>query len=75
MSYSLVCSSTLLQRSHERHAIAASSHQAQNVYWFRSSIPREIKDSYAKTEETFSLGTRDYQDALKKLRKASAEVY
>ncbi|PZM08533.1 integrase [Rhizobium tubonense] len=45
-----------------------------NVYWFRCSIPRDIKSSYPKTEETFSLETRDYQDALKKLRKASAEV-
>ncbi len=45
-----------------------------NVYWFRCSIPRDIKNSYPKTEETFSLETRDYQDALKKLRKASADV-
>lgn len=45
-----------------------------NVYWFRCSIPRDIKKSYPKTEETFSLETRDYQEALKKLRKASAEV-
>ncbi|MEF0940851.1 site-specific integrase [Rhizobium sp. BR 362] len=45
-----------------------------NVYWLRCSIPRDIKDSYPKTEETFSLGTRDYQDALKRHRKASAEV-
>ncbi|MFN3509373.1 MAG: DUF6538 domain-containing protein [Allorhizobium sp.] len=45
-----------------------------NVYWFRCSIPRDIKGSYPKTEETFSLGTSDYQEALKKLRKASADV-
>ncbi len=45
-----------------------------NVYWFRSSIPRDIKQSYPKTEETFSLHTRDYQEALKKWREASAEV-
>ena len=29
-----------------------------NVYWFRCSIPRDIKNSYPKTEETFSLETR-----------------
>ena len=40
-----------------------------NVYWFRCSVPRDIKRTYPKTEETFSLETRDYQDALKKLRK------
>lgn len=45
-----------------------------NVYCFRCSIPRDIKGSYPKTEETFSLGTSDYQEALKKLRKASADV-
>lgn len=45
-----------------------------NVYWFRCSIPRDIKKSYPKTEETFSLDTSDYQEALKRLRKASAEV-
>ncbi|MGV1834668.1 DUF6538 domain-containing protein [Rhizobium rhizogenes] len=45
-----------------------------NVYWFRCSIPRDIKNSYPKTEETFSLETRDYQDALKKLRKVSVEI-
>lgn len=45
-----------------------------NVYWFRCSIPRDIKKSYPKTEETFSLETSDYQDALKKHRQASAEV-
>ncbi|WP_454288229.1 DUF6538 domain-containing protein [Rhizobium arsenicireducens] len=45
-----------------------------NVYWLRCSIPRDIKKSYPKTEETFSLETRDYQEALKLLRKASAEV-
>ncbi|MGF6172808.1 DUF6538 domain-containing protein [Ensifer sp. 4252] len=48
--------------------------QRGNVYWFRCSIPRDIKKSYPKTEETFSLETSDYQDALKRHRKASAEV-
>lgn len=45
-----------------------------NVYWFRCSIPRDIKTSYPKAEETFSLETREYQEALKKLRRASVEV-
>ena len=45
-----------------------------NVYHFRCSIPNDIKKTYPKAEETFSLKTSDYQDALKKLRKASAEV-
>lgn len=45
-----------------------------NVYWFRCSIPSDIQKSYPKTEETFSLGTSDYQEALKKHRQASAEA-
>lgn len=45
-----------------------------NTYWFRCSIPRDIKTSYPKAEETFSLETREYQEALKKLRRASVEV-
>lgn len=45
-----------------------------NVYWFRCAIPRDIADTYPKTEEKFSLKTSDYQRALKELRRASAEV-
>lgn len=45
-----------------------------NVYWHRCSIPRDIRDTYPKTEETFSLDTKDYQEALRRLRKAAAEV-
>ncbi|MDW9527395.1 integrase [Sinorhizobium meliloti] len=45
-----------------------------NVYWFRCAIPRDIAATYPKTEEKFSLKTSEYQEALKKLRKASAEV-
>lgn len=45
-----------------------------NVYHFRCSIPKDIQGTYPKREETFSLKTSDYQDALRKLRKASAEV-
>jgi integrase len=45
-----------------------------NVYHFRCAIPRDIKTTYPRREETFSLGTSDYQVALKKLRQASAEV-
>ncbi|WP_348642340.1 DUF6538 domain-containing protein [Rhizobium tropici] len=64
----------LLQRSNKRHAAAPGLIKRGNVHWFRCSIPRDIKDSYPKTDETFSLKSRDYQEALKKLRKASAEV-
>lgn len=44
------------------------------VYYHRAAIPQDIKDSYPKTEETFSLGTKDYAEALRKVRKAAVEV-
>ena len=44
------------------------------VYWHRASIPADIKESYPKTEETFSLKTRDPYEALVRVRRAAAEV-
>ena len=45
-----------------------------NVYWHRASVPVDIKATYPKTEETFSLGTKDPQEALRLVRKAAVEV-
>lgn len=45
-----------------------------NRYYHRAAIPQDIKESYPKSEETFSLGTSDYQEALRKVRLASVEV-
>ena len=44
------------------------------TYYHRAAIPVDIKDSYPKTEETFSLKTKDYQEALKLVRRAAVEV-
>lgn len=44
------------------------------TYYHRAAIPVDIKDSYPKSEETFSLKTKDYQKALKLVRVASVEV-
>jgi len=44
------------------------------VYWHRASVPVDIADSYPKTEETFSLRTRDYQQALKLVRVQAVRV-
>lgn len=44
------------------------------MYYHRAAIPEDIKETYPKTEETFSLGTKDYQEALKLVRKAAVEV-
>ncbi|WP_216367939.1 DUF6538 domain-containing protein [Oceanidesulfovibrio marinus] len=44
------------------------------VYYHRAAIPVDIKDNYPKTEETFSLKTKDYQEAVRKVRVAAAIV-
>lgn len=44
------------------------------TYYHRAAIPVDIHDSYGKSEETFSLKTKDYQEALKLVRQAAVEV-
>lgn len=44
------------------------------TYYHRAAIPLDIKDSYPKTEETFSLGTKDHAEAVKLVRVKAAEV-
>ncbi len=44
------------------------------TYYHRAAIPIDIKDTYPKSEETFSLKTKDYQDAVRRVRVAAAEV-
>ena len=44
------------------------------TYYHRAAIPKDIRDTYPKTEETFSLRTKDYDEALKRVRIAAVEV-
>lgn len=44
------------------------------VYYHRAAIPQDIKSTYPRTEETFSLKTKDYTEALRKVRLAAVEV-
>jgi hypothetical protein len=44
------------------------------VYYHRAGIPTDIKDTYRKTEETFSLKTKDYREALRLVKIAAVEV-
>ncbi|EPY01623.1 site-specific integrase [Magnetospirillum fulvum] len=44
------------------------------VYWHRAAVPVDIADTYPKTEETFSLRTKDHRDALKLVRIEAARV-
>ncbi len=43
-------------------------------YYHRAAIPVDIKVSYRKTEETFSLCTTDYQEAVWKVRIEAVRV-
>ncbi len=45
-----------------------------NTYWHRTAIPSDIKKTYPKAEETFSLRTKNVYEALIAVRKAAAEV-
>lgn len=44
------------------------------VYYHRAAVPVDIQATYQKTEETFSLKTKDHKEALKLVRKAALEV-
>ncbi|OUE44364.1 integrase [Billgrantia desiderata SP1] len=44
------------------------------TYYHRAAVPVDIRDTYPKREETFSLKTSDYHEALRRVRKAAAEV-
>jgi integrase len=44
------------------------------TYYHRAAVPVDIRDTYPKREETFSLKTSDYHEALRRVRKAATEV-
>lgn len=48
--------------------------QVGSYWWHRAAVPKDIRDSYGKTEEKFSLGTTDYWEARRLIKKASYEV-
>jgi hypothetical protein len=43
-------------------------------YYHRCVVPKDIISSYGKIEETFSLKTKDYAQALKLVRQAAVTV-
>ena len=44
------------------------------TYSHRAVVPVDIQETYGKTEEKFSLRTKDYREALKRVRVATVEV-
>lgn len=45
-----------------------------NVFYHRASVPEDIRATYGKTEETFSLKTRDPREAIRLVRIEAARV-
>ncbi len=44
------------------------------TYYFRARVPKDIASHYGKAEEKFSLGTKEYHEAVKRVRLKAAEV-
>ena len=44
------------------------------TYYHRAAVPVDIRGTYPKTEETFSLRTTDHREAVRRVRVAAAEV-
>ena len=44
------------------------------MYYHRAAIPVDISDTYPKSEETFTLKTSDYREAVRLVRIAAAET-
>lgn len=44
------------------------------VYYHRAAVPQDIVATYGKREETFSLRTRDYSEALRRVRIEAVKV-
>lgn len=44
------------------------------TYYHRAAIPVDIADTYPKSEETFSLRTKDYQESLRLVKIKAVEV-
>lgn len=49
-------------------------HPATGIYWFRRRVPSSLKALVGKTEEKFSLGTRDPTEAKRLHAEAAVEV-
>ena len=44
------------------------------TYYHRAAIPTDIAATYPKSEETFSLKTKDHREAVRLVRVAAAQV-
>ncbi len=44
------------------------------VYYHRAAVPQDIAATYGKREETFSLKTRDYSEALRRVKLEAVRV-
>lgn len=44
------------------------------TYYHRAIVPKDILDSYGKTEETFSLRTKDHSEALQRIKVEAVRI-
>ncbi|MFP4477558.1 MAG: DUF6538 domain-containing protein [Desulfatibacillaceae bacterium] len=44
------------------------------TYYHRAAIPKDIRDTYPKSEETFSLKTKNYHEAVRRVRAEAVKV-
>lgn len=44
-------------------------------FYHRAAVPADIKATYPKTEETFSLRTKDFREAVRRARVEAARVF
>jgi integrase len=49
-------------------------YRREATYYHRAAIPVDIKNTYPKSEETFSLGTKDHAEAVRLVRVAAADI-
>lgn len=49
-------------------------HRRGTTYYHRAAVPTDIAGTYPKSEETFSLKTKDYAEAVRRVRVAAAEI-
>lgn len=49
-------------------------YRREATYYHRAAVPKDILATYGKVEEKFSLRTKDYADALRRVKIAAVEV-
>lgn len=49
-------------------------YRREATYYHRAAVPKDIRGTYGKVEEKISLGTKDYSEALRRVKIVAVEV-